>query len=183
VEHIVSSKFKQVGDIIVELGVNRCEIGGSEYLSMILNEIQGDAPNIDLEYEARLHTICQEFAANRVVNSMHDISDGGLAVNLIESLNGTRDLGCHIKLNETARLRKDFLSFGESQSRVIISCSIDKLPEVLSISHQHKIDANEIGIITGDRRLKINTYIDIDVQEAVTIYDKSIENKMPIEQN
>jgi phosphoribosylformylglycinamidine synthase len=183
VELIVSSKFNQVGDIIVELGVNRGEIGGSEYLSMILNEILGDAPNIDLEYEARLHTICQEFAANRIVNSMHDISDGGLAVNLIESLNGTRDLGCHIKLNETTRLRKDFLSFGESQSRVIISCSTNKLAQVLSISQKHKVDATEIGIITGDGRLKINSFIDIDVQEAVSRYNNSIENRMPIEQN
>ena len=49
VRNIVDSHFKNVGDIIVELGVNKGEIGGSEYLSMILNEILGDAPNIDLE--------------------------------------------------------------------------------------------------------------------------------------
>ena len=183
VEYIVSLHFSQVDDIIVELGINRGEIGGSEYQSMILNEILGDAPYIDLVYEARLHNVCQEFAAKRMVNSMHDISDGGLAINLIESLIGTPELGCHIKLNETTRLRKDFLCFGESQSRVIISCNMNKLAQVISISNEYKIDATQIGIITNDRRLKINSIIDIDAREAGNRYTNSIEKRMAVEQN
>jgi phosphoribosylformylglycinamidine synthase II len=183
VEHIVGSHFNQVGNIIIELGVNRGEIGGSEYLSMILNEILGDAPYIDLEYEARLHNVCQEFAIKSIVNSMHDISDGGLAVNLIECLNGKLELGCDIELNSTANIRKDFLCFGESQSRVIISCHTNELAQVLSISNQNNIDATQIGVVTGDRRLKINSFINIDVLEAINNYNKSIEKWMPIEQN
>ena len=99
-ENIVSSKFKEIGDIIIELGINRGEIGGSEYLSMVLNKILGDTPYIDLKYESRLHKVCQILAERTIVNSMHDVSDGGLAVNLIESLNSIKEFGCHIKLNE-----------------------------------------------------------------------------------
>jgi phosphoribosylformylglycinamidine synthase len=112
---------------------------------------------------------------------MHDISDGGLTVNLLESLNGTLELGCRIKLDETMQLRKDFLCFGESQSRVIISCNTNKLAQVMSISNQYKLDAVQIGIVTGDRRLKINSFIDIDVQEATSRYNNSIEKRMPVE--
>ena len=180
VDHIVSSSFRQAGDIIVELGVNRGEIGGSEYLSMILNEILGDAPYIDLGYEARLHVLCQEFAIKGIVHSMHDVSDGGLAVNLIESVNGPVDLGCHINLNGTTQ-RRDLLYFGESQSRVIISCSSDNLKQVLSIAQKNKIDAAQIGIVTNDRRLRMDTCIDIDTKTAINAYSKSIEKKMPIE--
>jgi phosphoribosylformylglycinamidine synthase II len=183
IEHIVTSHFKQVGDIIIELGINRGEIGGSEYQSMILDEILGDAPNIDLEYEDRLHIVCQELAAKDIVNSMHDISDGGLAINLIESLNGRNDLGCDIKLVDSSQLRKDFLCFGESQSRVIISCNPRHLAQVLTISNQSKIDAIQIGTITGESRLKIRSYIDIDVAEAISRYNNAIENKMPVGQN
>ena len=68
IDQIVTSHFKQVGDIIIELGINRGEIGGSEYLSMILNEILGDAPVINLEYEKKLHSVCQELAAKKIVN-------------------------------------------------------------------------------------------------------------------
>ncbi len=181
--HIVGSHFSRVGDIIIELGVNKGEIGGSEYLSMILNEILGDAPTIDLEYEARLHNICQELAAKNIVNSMHDISDGGLVITLIECLNGINELGCRIKLNEDKQIRKDFLYFGESQSRVVISCNENKLAQILSITDQNKIEAIQIGKVTDDKRLKIDFIIDIDVLEAVRIYNNSIEKRMPIEQN
>jgi phosphoribosylformylglycinamidine synthase len=182
VDHIMGSKFKQVGDIIVELGVNRGEIGGSEYLSMICNEILGDAPVIDLNYEARLHIVCQELVARGIVNSMHDISDGGLAVNLVESLNTTENLGCEIDLISSNNIREDFLYFGESQSRVVISCNPSKLDQVFTISQQNKIDAVQIGEITNTKRLKIRPSIDLDVSIVVDVYNRAIEEKMPIEQ-
>jgi phosphoribosylformylglycinamidine synthase subunit PurL len=183
VDHIMSSHFKQTGDIIIELGINRGEIGGSEYLSMTLNDILGDAPHIDLDYEARLHITCQELATTNAVHSIHDISDGGLVINLIESLIGTNGLGCQIELNESDQARKDFLCFGESQSRVIISCDYNNLGQVLSIAHKNKIDATKIGIVTKDQRLRVGSYIDVDVLETSTAYVNSIENKMAVEQN
>ena len=183
VDHIVVSKFSQVGDSIIELGVNRGEIGGSEYLSMVCNEILGDAPNIDLDYEARLHTVCQELAARDLVNSMHDISDGGVAVNIVESLNTTKKLGCEIKIMLPKNVREDFLYFGESQSRVVISCSPTKIAQVFTIAHQNTIDATQIGVISDTNRIKIGSSIDLDVNDAVNMYNRAIEEKMPIEQN
>jgi len=183
VDHIVGSKFSQVSDIIIELGVNRGEIGGSEYLSMVCNEILGDAPFIDLNYEARLHTVCQELAARDLVNSMHDISDGGLAVNLVESLNTTKKLGCEIKIRSSKNVREDFLYFGESQSRVVISCDPSKIAEIFRIAHQNTIDAAQIGVISDTNRIKIGSSIDLDVNDIVNIYNEAIEKKMPIEQN
>ena len=103
-----------------------------------------------------------------------------MAVNLIESVNGPVDLGCHINLNGTTQ-RRDLLYFGESQSRVIISCSSDNLKQVLSIAQKNKIDAAQIGIVTNDRRLRMDTCIDIDTKTAINAYSKSIEKKMPIE--
>jgi phosphoribosylformylglycinamidine synthase len=181
VDRVVGSHFKDIGDIIIELGINQGEIGGSEYQSMILNEILGDAPNIDLDYESRLHNVCREIAEQRLVNSMHDISEGGLALTLVESLNNRNELGGLINLNESLHERKDFLCFGESQSRVIISCNQYKLSQVLAIAHQYKIDAAQIGIVTGDKRLKIGTFIDIDMLEANRYYNEAIEKRMPVE--
>jgi phosphoribosylformylglycinamidine (FGAM) synthase-like enzyme len=80
-------------------------------------------------------------------------------------------------------LRKDFLCFGESQSRVIISCNTNKLAQVISIANENKIDATQIGIITNDRRLKINSFINIDAREAGNRYNNSIEKRMAVEQN
>ena len=127
VDKAVNSEFKTPGDMIIELGINLGEVGGSEYLALRQSEILGDAPNIDLEYESRLHKICQIFATQGLVRSMHDVSDGGMAVTLVESLNGSGELGCQIEINSLSKIRHDFLLFGESQSRVIVSCKPEKL--------------------------------------------------------
>ena len=183
VDQFVNSQFKNIGDVIIELGINRGEIGGSEYLSMILHEILGDAPDMNLEYETRLHKVCHELALKKIVNSMHDISDGGLAITLVESLNKTRNYGCRIDLKKANlnHSRKDFLYFGESQSRVIISCNENKLAEVFSIVNSHKLDAEMIGNVTGDGRLQIDSSINVDMVQARSRYNNSIEKRMPIE--
>jgi hypothetical protein len=66
---------------------------------------------------------------------------------------------------------------------VILSCNANKLAQVLSISSQNKIDATQIGRVTGDGRLKIDTFIELNAMEAINSYNKSIEKGMPIEQN
>jgi phosphoribosylformylglycinamidine synthase len=181
IDNAVNSHFKNIGDIIIELGINRGEIGGSEYLAMIKNKILGDAPLIDLEYESRLHKLCQSYASQKLVNSMHDVSDGGFLITLIECLNVDKELGCRIDVNKLPTLRPDFLFFGESQSRVIVSCSAEKVSEVISVAKRNRIDANEIGIITSDKRLGIGKLIDISIKKALDIYNESIALKMPIE--
>jgi phosphoribosylformylglycinamidine synthase len=182
VDSAIKSEFKAPDDIIIELGINKGEIGGSEYLAMRQNEILGDAPSIDLEYESRLHKICQTFAMQGLVMSMHDVSDGGMAVTLIESLNGSIELGCQIDINSLAKIRHDLLLFGESQSRVIISCKPEKLTSILMEAKRFSIDAKQIGIVTKKRRLQIGKIIDLSVEEVLNTYNKSIELKMPIEE-
>jgi phosphoribosylformylglycinamidine synthase subunit PurL len=182
VSQVVNSQFKTVDDIILELGINRGEIGGTEYLSMIQNEILGDAPIIDLGYESRLHTLCQVLAAKGAVNSMHDISDGGIAVTLVECLDGYNGLGCQIDQNSLPKLRNDFLLFSESQSRVIVTCEKKKVNFILNEANNLRIDAHVIGKVTRDRMLQIGDIIKVEVKEILDAYNKSIELKMPIEE-
>jgi phosphoribosylformylglycinamidine synthase len=183
IDSVVGAHFKNKDDAIIELGVNRGEIGGSEYLTMVKNSILGEVPEIDLEYESRLHKLCQIYAISGLVNSMHDISDGGLIVTLIESLNGKNDLGCEIDLGRLPKLRSDFLIFSESQSRVIVSCSKKNIKQVLLEAQKNKIDANEIGIVTDSKKLEIGSMVNLSLEETLNIYNRSIENEMPIEGN
>ena len=182
VDKAINSVFKDPDDIIIELGINRGEIGGSEYLAMRQNEILGDAPSINLEYESRLHKICQIFATQGLVRSMHDVSDGGMAVTLVESLNGSGELGCKIEISSLSMIRDDFLLFGESQSRVIVSCKPEKLSSILMEAKRSAIDAKQIGIVTEKRQLQIGKIIDLSVKEVLNAYNKAIELKMQIEE-
>jgi phosphoribosylformylglycinamidine synthase subunit PurL len=182
VENAVNSNFKATGDIIIELGVNHGEIGGSEYLEMVQTEILGDAPFLNLDYEARLHALCQVLASRKLVQSMHDVSDGGLAVTLVESLCGSRELGCQIDPVNSSNLRSDFLLFSESQSRVIASSKPEKLSEILKEAKKLNIDLNQIGYVTNKRNIKIGKILEISVDEILNEYVKSIEARMPIEE-
>jgi phosphoribosylformylglycinamidine synthase len=182
VDKTVTSKFKAPGDAIIEFGVNYGEIGGSEYLAMNSDEILGDAPQLNLDYESRLHSVCESLAQQTLVSSMHDVSDGGLATTILESLNGIGELGCRIDGDKLPKLRPDFLCFSESQSRVVVSCDPKNVAKVLSEAQRFNIDANLIGVVTEDRMLKIGALIDLCVAEPLEAYNNSIEKKMPIEE-
>jgi phosphoribosylformylglycinamidine synthase len=114
---------------------------------------------------------------------MHDVSDGGMAVTLVESLSGSGELGCQIELNSLSKIRHDFLLFGESQSRVIVSCKPEKLTDILMEAKRFAIDAKQIGIVTKKRQLQIGKIIDLSVDEVLNAYNNSIELKMPIEED
>lgn len=178
VEKAVNSQFKEPSDIILELGVNKGEIGGSEYLEMVTGKVVGEAPQIDLEYEKRLHNVCQALANSELVESMHDISDGGLAIALLECLNGNKGLGCSIDAKKLPKLREDFLLFGESQSRVIVSCKRENLEDVLKETKKEKIDIRELGTVTDSGYMQISDMIQVRVDEVLGIYNNAISKQM-----
>jgi phosphoribosylformylglycinamidine synthase len=179
VQKAVDSQFKEPGNIILELGINKSEIGGSEYLELILGEVVGEIPFIDLEYENRIHKLCQILANNSLVQSIHDISDGGLAIALLECVNNINSgLGCSITLKNSDKIRYDALIFSESQSRVIVSCKPDKFVNIIDAAKNNKIDINQIGVVTGDNYLKIDSKININLDIARKIYNESLNRVM-----
>ena len=55
---------------------------------------------------------------NNLVNAVHDISDGGLFVTLVE-MSMPRELGFDIVMD--SEIRDDAFLFGEGQGRVVVS--------------------------------------------------------------
>ncbi|MGD1046031.1 MAG: phosphoribosylformylglycinamidine synthase subunit PurL [Bacteroidota bacterium] len=183
VSNAVGSHFQNSGDAIIELGVNKGEVGGSEYLTLLRNEVIGDAPELNLTYEDNLHKLCESLAKKEIVGSMHDISDGGIAVALAECCNSHLGFGCKINLDYAFKMsRKDFICFGESQSRVIVSCPADKVDNIMNEAGKFSIDAKQIGIVTNNKRIGIESAIDLDLSEALVAYNETIEKRMPIEE-
>lgn len=148
-EKMVTSNFKDEGDLIVLLGNNsNSNIDGSEYLNTIHNLIKGDAPYINLEEEKKLIDTLIEAANKRILKSAHDISDGGLAVALAECciMNKNNPLGCNIKFDYNTR--KDFALFSESQGRAIVSLDKKDLQSFSDVCKKNKIDFITIGETT-----------------------------------
>ena len=137
--------FKNEGDIIILLGDSKNDIGQSQYLRKYHKHEYSPAPAFDLDNEFILHNKIREIIDAGLCQSAHDISEGGLWINLLESSFKNR-LGFQIDYQEG--IRKDAYLFGESQGRIVISAKskdLDKINEILN----NKINSCPIGIVTN----------------------------------
>ena len=159
----------------------KSQIGGSEYLNTIHGLTEGDAPDIDLQYEKRLQELVLKLTDESLINSAHDISDGGIAVALAECciMNRENVIGCEINLGQDLKKerRKDFELFAETQSCIIVSADQGKIKRIKELAEELSIDILEIGE-TGGNRLKINFDIDMPLREAEEAYYNSISGIM-----
>lgn len=175
IDNIMTSNFKKENDIIILLG-KRCNcVGGSEYLKIFSHAVSGDAPDIDLDYELNLQNLMLELIGKKLINSAHDISEGGLAIALIESciFNIKNPIGCNVKFDY--KHRKDFELFGESQGRIIISADEKDINTILKLSNLHNIDFEILGK-TIKEEIKINDEIMINLKEAIELYYNTFDN-------
>jgi phosphoribosylformylglycinamidine synthase len=149
---ICTMGFKNQDDFIFLLGENRDELGGSEFLAMYHGLEAGMPPKLDLEKEKALQNCTLELINQGLINSAHDISEGGLSVALAECcLAG--GLGAQIKLDGT--IRPSALLFGETQSRIIVSISRDKLDQVKEVTQRYGVPLSKLGVVQG-KSLVIN---------------------------
>ena len=79
---LVTPGFKEEGHPIILLGENKEELGASEYLKYIFNLAKGLPPQIDLHQEKRVQDACLEANSMGLLESAHDVSEGGLAISL-----------------------------------------------------------------------------------------------------
>ena len=112
--------FQKEGDGIYLLGKSHNDLAGSEYLANVLNIKESPAPHFNLEDEKLLQKSIFELIRKKLIQSCHDVSDGGLYTTLLEC-SYVHEIGFDIVTDNT--IRKDAFLFGESQSRAIISIS------------------------------------------------------------
>ncbi|MDI6640192.1 MAG: phosphoribosylformylglycinamidine synthase subunit PurL [Methanocellales archaeon] len=176
---VMTQHFKNEGDAIFILGETKEELGGSEYLKLIHGLKKGDAPAIDLEVEKRLQETVLQMIKEGLINSAHDCSEGGLAVALAECCisHPTTKFGATINLDSLPSVRTDALLFGESQSRVVVSCSPEKLDELKKMAQANNVPAWEMGKVGGDK-LSIGKWVDIDIAKLDRSWRKTIDNSL-----
>ncbi len=152
--------FKQSGDLIILLGETQNELGASEYLATIHGMTAGMPPRLDLDREKRLQQLCLQAAQARLFSSAHDVAEGGVAVALAEACITRPDgpLGARVTL--PGNLRPDVTLFGESQSRVIVSLSPDKLLRLQQLADAQQVSYTTLGEV-GGTDLVITNYLQL----------------------
>jgi len=140
--------FRAAGDAVVLIGESLEELGGTEYLKVVHGLEAGAPPAIDLEQEKRNQDLLLEAIDAKLVRSAHDLSEGGLAVALAEcAFAGGAGIGCAIQLD--GGLRADALLFGESQSRILVTCGRAALGRLRQLAAARGVPAAVIGRAGG----------------------------------
>ena len=163
--------FKNEGDVIVLIGKLQNDIGSSEYLHKLKNTEYSPAPYFDLEEEFAMQQVLAAIIKNKLVESAHDISEGGLIVTLLES-GFQKGLGFTVTDKSTS-IRQDAFWLGEAQGRVVVSVSKEKLAllkETLTVAGQTFI---ELGTVSSSINVNVADWGNIaDWKEK---YDTAIE--------
>jgi phosphoribosylformylglycinamidine synthase len=118
--------FKQAGDLIVLTGRSRNDIHSSAYLYAVHGVEYSPAPHFELEEEFKLQEMISRLIKDKLIESAHDVAEGGLFVALAEC-GFQQGLGFAVSSGDK-EIRPDAYWFGESQSRVVISLKKEKLP-------------------------------------------------------
>ncbi len=146
VERRLPAGWQSAGDLIVLVGKNRDEIGGSEYLAAVHGLVAGRPPALDLELELQVQQFVLGAAQTGLITSAHDLAEGGLAVALAECCLAA---GCGAQVELPANFRLDSLLFGESQSRILISLPKEKGADLIRLAAQCGVPAAILGTAGG----------------------------------
>lgn len=142
--HVTTQDMKNEGDFVYLVGGSMTEFGGSELQKMVEGRIFGKAPSIDLEVEAERQADILSAIQQGLVQSAHDVAEGGVAVALAEKTFGN-GLGVEVTLTGS----KTTALFSETQSRFLLTVS----PENAEAFENIVTDARKIGEVTGDRMI------------------------------
>ncbi|WP_316572894.1 phosphoribosylformylglycinamidine synthase subunit PurL [Neobacillus sp. YIM B06451] len=170
ISHITTQAFKENGDLIYLLGETKDEFGGSELQKLIHGDIFGKCPELNLETEVKHQKSVLEAIRAGLVQSAHDLSEGGLAVALAECVFGTSGLGAAVALegNPVSAL------FSETQSRFLITVKKEnqELFETLT-------GARLIGQVTDEPVLHISVNGEAVVDEKVERLESAWRGAIP----
>ncbi|HWF03776.1 MAG TPA: AIR synthase-related protein, partial [Candidatus Angelobacter sp.] len=167
------------------------EFGSSEYAKDVIGQIWGVPPALDLQQEAALQKCLRELIHGHAIESAHDCSDGGLAVALAEACfvkgkpaAAITYVGVEVDLQSNGLFAEAVL-FGETASRVLISCDQKKDSDIQQIAVRWGIQADRIGR-TVPEKLEIHidgkTAVSAKVSELRQAWDTALVKALHTEE-
>ncbi len=178
----VPSYFQRPDTDVLLIGRTREEIGASEYLAACHGKVAGPPPQIDLDEAARLVEFLVGAARAGLSLSAHDCSDGGLAVALAECaiLATGGPLGLEASVESEASVAATL--FGESQSRVVMSCDSGDTDALIALAQKHDLAVARLGTVRKAKdRFVVSTgerTIDLAPGDMRDVYDAALPRRM-----
>lgn len=167
---VTTLSFKEKGDLIYMIGTNHNDINQSEYLVRVHGVQKSPVPHFSLEEEFANQEQLKQLIRKRVINSAHDVSEGGLFTCLME-MSMAGNLGFDITTD--AAFRKDAYLFGESQSRVVVTVPQELEDQFIDLMMLNGVEFDLMGHVTkGSIRIDDEDWGHVDGYRD--IYDNAI---------
>jgi len=167
VRKTVTSNFKAEGDLIYLLGKTYDELGASDFYKLF-GELGANVPKVRKEKAKQLYEKMAIANELNLIESCHDLSDGGMAVAVCECAIGT-EFGAELDISDFEGLSLNAILFSESHSRFVASIkpeSEEKFEELFGDN------CKLIGKVISEKKLKIKFY----GNEVINLEMKVLEN-------
>lgn len=174
--HRMTPGFKEEGDVIYYIGAPRKGLGGSEYLHTVHDLTTGDAPEMDLDFEALLQSTLLMAIREQKVNAVHDISDGGLVTTLAEMAMFSGK-GAKVSVDDLGDNKYEVL-YSEAQSGVVVTCNTGQQDTMEAHFSENNIPYVEIGSVNSSTTFEVSGLLELSIGEMCSIYDNVIESSM-----
>ena len=147
VDRMATIAFKRQNDVVILIGETRGHLGQSIYLREIEGKEEGGAPKVDLAAEKKNGDFVRGLIQAGRVDTVHDISDGGLLVAIAEmALAG--NIGATVGQAEIAEAIAFW--FGEDQARYLIAVPFSEAEKIVAEARAAYIFVAELGKTGGD---------------------------------
>jgi phosphoribosylformylglycinamidine synthase len=179
----VSANFKKAGDLVFLIGDTFEDLGGSEYMAQYAGVEKGRLPVLDYELELRTARLIRTLINDRLLNSCHDLSQGGLAMGLVDAcMSRYGSMGAEIsptkpviEWNGEATNRKDSLLFSETGARYVVSFDPKNESAVRKLAHDYGLSISAEGRVGGDK-ISIQGYAQLSLAQVENAWRSGLNN-------
>lgn len=165
---ITTQTVKHADDLVYVIGATTDAFNGTEIQKMLAGEISGQLFEFDAEAELANQQLVLTAIRSGLVQSAHDLSEGGLAVGLAETVFGT-EFGVTVNFNGAAAQL-----FSETQGRFIVSIAPAQQQAFEALAGNH---AALLGHVTTEPTITITTddaQLAVPTQQAYVTWNDAI---------
>jgi len=163
---LMTSNFKAEADLIYLIGESQNDIASSQYLASFHRITAAPAPYFDLEKEYDMHQVVKQLIKEQLIQSAHDVADGGLYITLLESAMPNA-LGFSIESEDD--IRKDAFLFGEAQGRVVVSVKPAQQEAFIELLATSNTEFTLLGMVNAGSLL-VDEELFGTVTQAASVY-------------
>ena len=163
--------FKTDGATVYLIGEMVDDISCSEYLYSYKGIKLSHAPYFDIDKEANMQKALSDLINQGIIESAHDVSEGGLFIAMLESAM-CRNLG--FELYTSGEIRLDSFLFGEGQGRVVVTVKAGKENDFIDMLNISNVPCCAVGSVRADGVIMVDEEVFGKVSDFTTVYDNAI---------